>query len=211
MPKGFPKAGTRKIPPHNRCAVCRHPERHRIESLRCAGVSLDRLAEQFDVHRDAIWRHMERHVSDERKASYLIGPAKIAQLAEIAADESKSVLDYYSILRSALFNQFDKLAEKSDHANMQALAGRIIEVLREIAKVTGQVSTFANSTIINVQHNVAVLNSAPFAELQAGLLRVCAAHPEARADIVALFRELDAKFAATTPMIDAKPGAFAHA
>jgi len=174
-------------------------------------VSLDRLAEQFDVHRDAVWRHMERHVSDERKASYLIGPAKIAQLAEIAAEESKSVLDWYSVLRSALFNQFDKLAEKGDHANMTALAARIIDVLREIAKVTGQVSTFANSTIINVQNNVAVLNSAPFAELQAGLLRVCAAHPEARADIVALFRELDAKFAASPAVADATPEARAHA
>ena len=51
--------------PRVRCAVCHHPERVRIEALRTAGVSLDKLSELFGIHRDAIWRHCERHVSDE--------------------------------------------------------------------------------------------------------------------------------------------------
>jgi hypothetical protein len=198
MPKGYPKDGKpRKLSPLNRCAVCRHPDRPRIEALHCAGVTLDRLAEKFELRRDAIWRHMGRHVTDERKAGYLIGPAKIAELADIAAEESQSVLDYYGILRSALFFQLDKLAAKNDAAGVAMLAGRLTDVLGAIAKVTGQVSTFANSTIINVQNNVQILNSPPFADLQAGLLRVCVAHPDARRDIIALFKDLDAKYGAT--------------
>ena len=197
MPKGYPKDGKpRKCSPLNRCAVCKHPDRPRIEVLHCAGVSLERLAERFDVRRDAIWRHMGRHVTDERKASYLIGPAKIAELADIAAEESQSVLDYYGILRSALFFQFDKLAAKGDVPGAALLAGRLTDVLGAIAKVTGQVSTFANSTIINIQNNTQILNSPPFADLQAGLLRVCVAHPDARKDIIALFRDLDGKYGA---------------
>jgi hypothetical protein len=69
LPKGYPKDGKpRKLSPLNRCAVCKHPDRPRIEALHCAGVSLDRLAERFELRRDAIWRHMGRHVTDERKA-----------------------------------------------------------------------------------------------------------------------------------------------
>lgn len=187
--------------PANRCAICRHPERLRIESLRCAGVSLDKLSGQFAVHRDAIHRHMGRHVTDERKAGYLVGAGKVAQLAEVAAEESQSVLDYFSILRSALFGMFDRLADKGDHVGATAVSARLVDVLKEIGRVTGQISTIAQSTTINVQNNFAVVNSAPFADLQTGLLEVCARHPEARADIVELFRRLDQQYTmAPAPM-----------
>jgi hypothetical protein len=202
LPRGYPKDGQkRRLSSANRCAVCRHTERPRIEALRCAGVSLDRISEQFDLHRDAIWRHMERHVSDERKASYLVGAGKLAKLAEVAAEESEAVIDWLRVQRGMLFNQFERLANEGDHGGMAVMSAQLTAVLKEVAKVTGQVSMIANSTVINVQNNVAVLNSAPFADLQAGLLRVCAAHPDARRDIIALFRELDGKYSpAPAPM-----------
>jgi hypothetical protein len=195
MPKGYPANGVkRKARTDNRCAICKHAERSRIEALHCAGVSLERLAEKFDVHKDAVWRHMQRHVTEERKASYLIGPAKIAALAEVAAEESESILDYLNILRSSLFALLDKRAAEGDHYAVSMLSSRATEVLREIGKLTGQISNFANNTVINVQNNTTILNSPPFADLQGGLLRVCAAHPEARADIIALFHDLDRKY-----------------
>jgi hypothetical protein len=205
LPRGYPKDGQkRKQSPANRCAVCRHADRPRIEALRCAGVSFDRLSEQFDLHRDAIWRHLERHVSDESKINYLIGAGKMARLAEIAAEENQSVVDYFSILRSALLFQLDRLAAKNDHVGVATISAQLTSVLDKIARITGQISTIASSTIINVTHNTAILNSPPFADLQAGLLQVCAAHPEARADIVTLFKRLDDKYAAPpVKMIDA--------
>jgi hypothetical protein len=195
LPKGYPKnGGRRKASPANRCAICRHPERARIEALNCAGVSLERLSEKFEVHKDAVWRHMQRHVSEERKASYLIGPAKIAALAEVAAEESESILDYLNILRSSLFALLDKRASEGDHCAVSMLSARATEVLREIGKLTGQISNFANSTVINVQNNTTILNSPPFADLQSGLLEVCARHPQVRADILELLRGLDSKY-----------------
>jgi hypothetical protein len=207
MPKGYPKNGVkRKATSANRCAVCRHPERSRIEALHCAGVSLERLSEKFDVHKDSVWRHVRNHMTDQQRASYLIGPAKIAALAEVAAEESESILDYLNILRSSLFALLDKRAAEGDHYAVSLLSGRATEVLREIGKLTGQIGAFANNTVINVQNNVNILNSPPFSDLQAGLLRVCAAHPEARADVLALFHDLDRKYnAPPAPMIDARP------
>ncbi|MGO8739262.1 hypothetical protein [Rhodoblastus sp.] len=145
---------------------------------------------------------MEKHVSDDRKASYLIGAGKLAQLAEVAAEESQSILDYFSILRSALFSMFDKLAEKGDHAAASAVSARLVEVLKEIGRLTGQISTIAAATTIHLQNNYAVVNSAPFADLQTGLLEVCARHPAARADIIELIERLDAKYSAapSSPM-----------
>lgn len=195
MPKGYPKLGVkRRATSANRCAICRHPERARIEALHVAGKSFDKLAEQFGIQRNAIWRHAHRHMSDEAKATYLIGAGKIAQLAEIAAEENHSLVDYLAILRSTLFGQLDRLATENDHVGVNLMAARITEVLRDIARITGQISNLAGSTIINVQNNNVILNSAPFADLQAGLLRVCAAHPEARAAVIGLFSELDRKY-----------------
>ena len=190
--------------PRVRCQVCHHPERVRIEALRTAGVSLDKLAEQFSIRRDGIWRHCERHVSDETKVGYLLGPAKVADLANAAADESRSVIDYLTITRSIIMNALDKSAQANKPYEVDRLSGRMIEVMREIGRITGEVREFA-STVVNIQNNTQILNSAPFMELQSGLLQVCAHHSEARADIIALFRELDARHSASPPrLIDAK-------
>lgn len=70
----------------------------------------------------------------------------------------------------------------------------MIELLRDYGRVTGQIQQFAGTTI-NIQNNVQILNSAPFADLQAGLLQICAEHPETRGAIVALFHDLDEKYA----------------
>jgi hypothetical protein len=56
--------------------------------------------------------------------------------------------------------------------------------------ITGEVSRIAGVTM-NVTNNVQILQSQPFLALQAGLLQVCANHPEARAEIISLFRSLD--------------------
>ncbi len=189
-----------------KCQICQHPERSRIEALHVAGVGIDRLAERFGVHRDAVWRHMQKHVSDETKASYLIGPSRIAELAEVAAEEGGSLLDHLKVLRSTLFGLLDKRAAEGDAQSVAALSQRALHCLREIGRVTGEITTFANSTVINVQNNSLIVNSAPFVDLQSGLMRICVQHPDARPAIVSLLNELDSKYSGEpAKTIDALP------
>jgi hypothetical protein len=65
---------------HLGCNVCHHDERVRIEALHVAGVSLDKLAAQFGIHRDAIHRHCKNHLTERARAGYLLGPARVADL-----------------------------------------------------------------------------------------------------------------------------------
>ena len=203
VPKGIPKE-PKRITRNGRgqCTVCQPPARVRIEALRSGGQTLDKLANQFGLHRDAVWRHMKGHVSAETVAAYLVGPAKVARLVEIAAEDSGSVIDYLRLTRSILVSQLDRLASKHDHHGVTAITGRLLDTLRELGKITGEVTDLAARTTVNVQVNQTILSSQPFTELQAGLLRVCAAHPQARQDIVRLIRDLDAKYAAPPPMIE---------
>ncbi len=181
--------------PARRCAVCNHPERARIEALHAAGVSLDQLAAQFDAHRDSIWRHCKSHMSEQTKASYLLGPAAIAELSKQAAIEGRSVLDYLSIVRSVLTNALVNEAAAGKSYAVERVAGRLIDVLQAIGQQTGEVQRLAGSVFNIQQNNISMVNSPEFVELQAGLLKVCQAHPEARQDIIALFQRLDAQHA----------------
>jgi hypothetical protein len=192
-------------PPVRKCTVCRHPEKARIEALRVSGVSLEALAEQFSLGRDAVFRHCKSHMTAETKASYLLGSAKIANLAEQAAREGRSVLDYLVIVRSILMNQLAREAELNRSYAVERVAGRLIDVLKEIGGHTGEVQRLAG-TVFNIQNNVSILNSPEFTTLQQGLLEVCARHPEARQDIIALFQDLDRRHADPAPakLIEAK-------
>jgi hypothetical protein len=91
-----------------RCQICFHPDRARIEMAHVAGRSIDDIGPEFGVHRDAVWRHMTRHVSEETKIGYLAGPIKLGELANLAASENKSVIEYLAILRSILFGALDR-------------------------------------------------------------------------------------------------------
>ncbi|WP_374308792.1 hypothetical protein [Methylocella sp.] len=87
-----------------RCTICHHPDRLGIERARIAGASLDRIAERFDVKRDAIRRHMMAHVSDAERAE-MITDIPISEMAMRAAEEGGSILDHYGVLKSVLFRQ----------------------------------------------------------------------------------------------------------
>ena len=78
--------------PH--CQVCNHPDRARIEFAKISGRGLHEVAKEFGVHKDSLWRHMRKHVTEETKIGYLAGPVKLAELANLAASENKSLIEY---------------------------------------------------------------------------------------------------------------------
>jgi hypothetical protein len=179
----------RKITKAARCSVCNHADRVLIESTRIAGASLDTIAAKYTVSRDAIWRHMGKHVSEDLRAEYLAA-VPLKELAAKAAAEGVSVLEHFSIVRSVLMQQFQLASSVNDRNAVGSLAGRLTEVLRAIANITGEMGALANSTI-NIHGNINVLNSPVFATLQANMLTALAPFPDARAAVVAALRKID--------------------
>ncbi|WP_439925423.1 hypothetical protein [Nitrobacter sp. JJSN] len=159
--------------------------------LRAGGASLDNLATKFGLSRDSIHRHWQHHVADEVKASYLAGPAQLADLAQTAAAEGASVLDHFRVVRTMLMSQLALMTEAGDGRGAAIVATSLTSVLEKIGKVTGEIATIAQGQI-NVTNNVAIINSPAFAKVQAAILRALAPHSAARADVVAALQELDA-------------------
>jgi hypothetical protein len=172
--------------------VCQHKDRPRIEASRIAGVSLDNLARKFGPSRDSIFRHMRDHVDDDLKASYL-AEVPIKDLAKAAADEGCSVLEYLAIVRSALMQQFQLAVACNDKNGTAILAGKLTEVLRLVANISGEI--LKAPAIQNVTNTVNIMNSPIFTDLQAMLIKRLAGHPEAMAAVVEGLRELETRSA----------------
>jgi len=172
--------------------VCNHSDRVRIESLRVAGASYRTLAEKFGVHRDALWRHMRDHVDGERRAALMVGPAKLEELANQAATESRSLMERMAIATGVLFKRFIACAEAEDDHALANIAGKLNVLFKDYARLTGELREAAPSSV-SITNNVNVFASTQFAKLQDGLLQIARDHPSARQAIIDLLRGLDSK------------------
>jgi hypothetical protein len=179
----------RRIKDSPTCSICQHEKRHEIEMLRAAGVSLDAIAAKVPgTHRDAVWRHWTRHVSEDIKAGYL-ADVSIAEIAERDAKEGGSLLSYLSLVRTTLFNQMLLAASTNDGHRVAVLAGRAIEALKEIGKLTGELSQLSSLHVSTT--NIAYVNSPAFAALEAMLLDRLRAYPDALRAVVEGLRQLE--------------------
>jgi hypothetical protein len=196
---------------NGRCTICCMPadEQARLERLFCGGASKESLAKEFGVSRFSVMRHLRNHLSQRRKAELMAGPVRVHDLANAAAKESKTLLEYLGITRSVLFSQFLAAAEASDRNGVAAIAPRLLDSLRELGRLTGELRSMAGLTITN---NILSISSDPsYPELEAGLLRLIERHPAARADVLELLATLEASStpapsngASAFPMIEAE-------
>lgn len=194
-----------------RCQVCRHSERVRIEMLCIAGMSCQSVADKFALGsggKDAVWRHMKNHVTEDERALHL-ADIPLAEAAARAAEEGVALIDYLGLIRSALLQQVRLAASVNDRHGLAIVSGRALECLREIGKLTGELKGFGPRTVINQQVNF--MASPAFAQVQQCLIRALAPHPEALAAVVAALQELEAAAPQADPQTIALPAGEYHA
>ncbi|WP_294534629.1 hypothetical protein [uncultured Rhodoblastus sp.] len=208
MPKGIPANPPKTKRPRNwrsgpQCLICNHPDRARLELLRAGGASFDSLSKKFEgLSRDQIWRHWTNHVPKERKAELLGGPGLSSeQLAEKANEKSIGLLDSFDHVRARLFKSFDAACDAGDRNGQSVIAGRLLETLREIGKLTGEIRQLAPGGV-TINNNVAVMSNPAIVELQATVIRALAPFPEARAAVISALRRLEGH--AAPPMIEVR-------
>jgi hypothetical protein len=174
-----------------RCQVCRHDEQARMELMLAGKQAIRRVAAKFAVNRDALRRHWLRHVTDEHKAALVAGPEiKIEEFLATAADENTSLLDHYRTIRLFLYDSFIKASDLGDRQSVSFLAGRLHENLAAMGKLTGDLASYGSLNVTNI------FLSPQFSELQLALIEALRPYPDARAAVVAAFRDIEARAAA---------------
>jgi len=173
------------------CQVCKHPDRVRIELHKLSGASLDKVVMKFpDIHRDALHRHMKSHLgADERQA--LIAEIPIRELAKRAAEEGGSVLDHLTVIRNVVMRALLGAAESSDRVGTASLAGRAVEVLNALGKLTGEIASIA--AVTNIQNNLNIFQAPDFCALETMLVQRLQPYPDALAAVLDGLRELEGR------------------
>ena len=88
-----------------------------------------------------------------------------------------------------LVGQMTACAEANDGLRVAMLTGRLVEVLKEIGRITGEVDRIGGS--ISIQNNIAILNDPRMIEFQRGLISIAREIPEARPRLLSLLKNLD--------------------
>lgn len=157
------------------CTICCHEQRHRIELALVSGASREAIGRKFDVSPDAAGRHNRNHITDERRAQLVAGPLRLHELAEKAQEADLALVDYLSMLRSSLFEQYLQAAEVGDRNGFTTIAGRLTDVLRLEGQVSGEIAK-ATSCVTN---NTVVFSSPIMADIEQVLVERLKPHPEA--------------------------------
>src|SRR3954452_13895638 len=186
-----------------RCKSCDHPERKRVEKALANGAAIRAVALKFGLSEDSLQRHWSRHVSDDAKARYIIGPVadRKDKLAAAVLDENISSLDHYRIIRTALYSVFDTAVEIGDRTAIDRLAERLHESLRDCGRLTGELQPM----LVNQQNNVNITNNHNYTEAIAVVIDALARFPEARQNVIRALRDYEARKAPTAPMIEHQP------
>lgn len=161
---------------------------------RISGATLDSIAATFSIHRDAVWRHSTRHISDEQRGMYL-ADVDLSALAARANAENMSLMDYLAIVRGTLMTQMQAAAGVNDRNSTAALAGKLNETLKLIGQFTGELMKISPANITN--NSIVFMSSPLYAELERMLIATLSPHPEALAKVVEGLRTLEAKTPAT--------------
>src|SRR5271166_1631473 len=163
-----------------RCTVCHHVDRTAIEVGRIAGCSLHALAAKYALDHKAIWRHMRNHVSADERA-LLIADISIRELAQRAAEEGLSLLDYLAIVRKTIMGALITAGGVGDAGSIARLAGRATELLRLQGGLASQLSAIGTLVSHTTTNNTAIFVESPlFAQLQEMLVdKLARSHPEA--------------------------------
>ena len=170
-------------------SICNHDQRYEIELALVSGVATRAVAKKYAVSRDSAFRHLKNHVPPERRAQLVAGPMRLQELAMKATAEGLSLLDYLILVRSTLVARFLAASEASDNQNTALLAGRLTEVLRLIAQVSGELSR-ATSTVNN---NMLVMASPLMADLQTMLAQRLRPFPDAMQAVLTGLEELSTR------------------
>lgn len=192
---------SRKGEPNKKCTICAHEQRYQVELALVSGVSCRAVGKKYAVSRDAAWRHLRNHVPAERRAELVAGPLKPAELAERAADEGMTLLEYLAMVRNALMARFLAASEADDRQGTALIAGRLLECLRTIARLTGELQSASS----NITNNTLVLGSPLMADLQRMLVMRLRPYPEAARAVMAGLEELSSRALGAVPSQVAMP------
>jgi hypothetical protein len=116
----------------------------------------------------------------------MCGGVKLEELKNKAASESLSVLENLAVVRSVLMRQFLSQAEAGSGQGVSVTASRLLESLRDLAGLSGDLRKLSGISITNNTTNIYA--DPDFLSLQEGLILLARKHPNIKDDVLQLLQ-----------------------
>lgn len=156
------------------CSVCNHPRRMRIDERIASGISMRRVATEFDLKPDAIRRHRIAHLTPAlvSLAGHRAGAISALDRLEHLYGKARDVLD---------------AAEEGGRLTLSLAAIKELRSLVELlARITGELDERP------VQQTVNILTSPEWLRVQSAMLDALKPHPAAKVAVAERLMALDA-------------------
>lgn len=174
------------------CKTCSSRDKAAIEALIAGGTSLSAIERKFQMNRDALRRHRDRHMS----AALTALRHEQADAVKIATTASERV--------ESLVTKLEALVERTHDQNRESMLLQASRELRSAielaAKLSGELRPESQTTVqvLNLQTDPSWIAA------RQAILNALRAHPEAMIDVVEALRRLDTP---STPAIPLSLGA----
>jgi hypothetical protein len=171
-----------------KCKTCHHANRARIEMQLANGVSMMKIARQFEgLTKWGLSRHFRKHVSEARKNKLKVtglSDAKV-DLEALKRAEGESLLQNLVSERSRFQRLADTCESAGNFADSIRAASGVVNILSVIAKLLGEIRT-GNTTINN-----SFLLSPDWLNIRRALATALRPFPEAQRSVLSALRTLE--------------------
>lgn len=190
-----------------------HERAAEIEADLARGISLRVLAKKYSLGHNALHRHMLKLRTERPEIltalaaeNWNVAPAELEKLrTETGAGWLSQVRGQYSKLSMAM----DRCLLAGDYGHGSQLAAQATAALRMIGVAVQELGTHSTTVTNNI------VLAPGFLQLRSDLLKVLRRHPDAAADVVAVFRKVEgdafAPAMSGAPMIEARASEVEHA
>jgi hypothetical protein len=175
------------------CSICRAGRTGAIDLtavevlLAKRGGSIRTIAKKYKLSPDALGRHW-RCITVERR-NYLRSGADLTAtaLAAAAAEEKLTTIDHLRVARAALHRGLQAAILLNDFRGIASLADALCRNASRGAEMAGEWVAAAPK----IENTVNISMPPSVADLLANITRILAAHPAARAEVIAYLRGRD--------------------
>jgi hypothetical protein len=177
--------------PGPQCQVCKHKARAQIELALVHRIGTRVIAERFGLHKDAVLRHSNNHLSALQRAALLANAKALSpvELDAMRTSESEGLLASLISQRARLSTMADAAMALQDIKAAVAAENSIQGNLTIVAKLLGQLA---------VQHNVthtSILISSDYLALRSAIVTALRPYPHAARAVGEALHALEAQAA----------------
>jgi hypothetical protein len=177
--------------PGPQCQVCASKHRAQIELALVHRIGTRVIAERFGLHKDAVLRHSNNHLSAPQRAALLANAKALTpvELDAMRTSESEGLLAALISQRARLATMADAAMAMSDIKSAVAAENSIQGNLTIVAKLLGQLA---------IQHNVtttSILISSDYLQLRQTIVQALKPFPDAAQAVGRALHRLEAQAA----------------